>query len=78
LRLLTDRAHNPMGACRVKQTGEVPGGESRQEGVKPWRRKGCRLGKPAAGVLQTAFTRQARTLQKGLPVLMAPKGQKTS
>jgi hypothetical protein len=35
LYLLTDRAQNPMGACRVKQTGEVPGGESRQEGVKP-------------------------------------------
>jgi hypothetical protein len=35
LHLLTDRARNPMGACRVKQTDEVPGGENRQEGVKP-------------------------------------------
>jgi hypothetical protein len=67
-----------MGACRVKQTDEVPGGENRQEGVKPWRRKGRRSGKPAAGVLQTAIHRQARTLIRGLPVLMAPKGQKTS
>jgi hypothetical protein len=75
---LTDRAQNPMGACRMKQADEVPGGANRQEGAKPWRRKGCRSGKPAAGVLQTATCRQARTLQKGLPVLMAPKGQKTS
>lgn len=73
---LTDRAQNPMGACRVKQTDEVPGGVSRQEGAKPWRRKGCRLGKPAVDVLQTATSRQARASQKGLPVLMAPKGQK--
>jgi hypothetical protein len=78
LRSLTDRAQNPMGACRVKQTDEVPGGANRQEGAKPWRRKGCRSGKPAVGVLQTATCRQARTLKKGLPVLMAPKGQKTS
>jgi hypothetical protein len=76
---LVDRVgSNPMGACRVKQTDEVPGGENRQEGVKPWRRKGRRSGKPAAGVLQTAIHRQARTLIRGLPVLMAPKGQKTS
>jgi hypothetical protein len=32
---LTDRVRNPMGACRVKHTGEVPGGVNRQEGVKP-------------------------------------------
>jgi hypothetical protein len=32
---LTERARNPMGACRAKQTDEVPGGENRQEGAKP-------------------------------------------
>lgn len=31
---------NPKSACRVKQTDEVERGESRQEGEKPWRRKG--------------------------------------
>jgi hypothetical protein len=35
LRSFAGRARNPMGACRVKQTGEVSGGENRQEGAKP-------------------------------------------
>jgi hypothetical protein len=72
---VNQRAGNPMGACRMKQVDEVPGGESRQEGVKPWRRKGCGPGKPAAGVLQETTCRRARPSLNGLPVLMAPKGQ---
>jgi len=61
---------NPMSACQMKQAGKARRGESRQEGEKPWRRKGRGLGKVAAGakVLAPCAPR------KGLAVLIALKG----
>jgi hypothetical protein len=58
----------------MKQAGEARRGGNRQEGEKPWRRKGCGLGKVAAGVKALA----PLTSRKGLAVLIALKGRETS
>jgi hypothetical protein len=72
------RARNPKSACRVKQTGKVPRGESRHEGEKPWRWKCRGCGKPAAGVQLAVSNRLRPVPRKGLVVLMALKGKRTS
>jgi hypothetical protein len=41
---------DPMSACQTKQADKAGRGASRQESEKLWRRKGCDLGKVAAGV----------------------------